>query len=55
MPQFLRFARLLEYARIVHALDLPEGQEQAGWLTALRDKLSRHAAAYRAAVEARRG
>jgi Ser/Thr protein kinase RdoA (MazF antagonist) len=51
VPHFLRFARLLEYARIKRALDLPAGEGQADWLAALRDKLSRHAAAYRVAIE----
>jgi Ser/Thr protein kinase RdoA (MazF antagonist) len=55
VPRFLRFARLLEYARIVRSLDLPEWQGQADWLAALRDKLSRRAAAYRATVELRDG
>lgn len=55
VPHFLRFARLLEHARIRRALDLPAGEGQADWLAALRDKLSRHVATYRAAIEARGG
>ncbi|HEV8192512.1 MAG TPA: phosphotransferase [Ktedonobacterales bacterium] len=53
VPRFLRFARLREYAGIVRTLDLLEARGQADWFDALRDKLSRRAAAYRAMIEAR--
>ena len=37
VPLFLRVACLLEYARLVRALDLAEGAQQADWLVALRE------------------
>ncbi|HEY1388838.1 MAG TPA: phosphotransferase, partial [Ktedonobacterales bacterium] len=51
---FLRFAHLLNYARIVRSMDLTPGTESPEWLQRLNSKLLHRMAAYRASVESRR-
>jgi Ser/Thr protein kinase RdoA (MazF antagonist) len=52
-PLFLRFAQLLQYARVVRTLDFAPDPTQPEWLVALHDKLARRAADYHRAVEIR--
>jgi Ser/Thr protein kinase RdoA (MazF antagonist) len=52
-PLFLRFAQLLQYARLVRTLDLAPDPTHPDWLVALRDKLARRAADYQQAIETR--
>jgi Ser/Thr protein kinase RdoA (MazF antagonist) len=52
-PLFLRFAQLLQYARIVRTLDFAPDPMQPEWLVALHDKLARLAAAYHQTIETR--
>lgn len=48
LPTFRRLGNLIQYARLVRALDLPEAPEHPAWLRGLRRKLSDRAASYRA-------
>jgi Ser/Thr protein kinase RdoA (MazF antagonist) len=52
-PTFLRFARLLQYARLCRALDLVPDPTQPTWLTALQDKMARRAADYQRTIRIR--
>jgi Ser/Thr protein kinase RdoA (MazF antagonist) len=52
-PLFLRFAQLVQYARIVRTLDFAPNPSHPEWLVALHDKLARRAAEYHRAVEIR--
>jgi Ser/Thr protein kinase RdoA (MazF antagonist) len=54
VPLFLRFAHLLNYARMVRSMDLSPGAEYPEWLERLKSKLLHRMKAYRASVEARR-
>lgn len=55
VPLFLRFAHLLNYARIARSMDLAPGAGYPEWLQRLNSKLLQRMAAYRASIEALRG
>jgi Ser/Thr protein kinase RdoA (MazF antagonist) len=46
LPVFLRLAKLMSYARLARALDLPLDPEHPDWLTALNLRLKRRMQAY---------
>jgi len=51
LPLFLRMARLLTYARLVRAMDLPPCAEDPAWLQSLRLKFENWLDDYRASLE----
>jgi Ser/Thr protein kinase RdoA (MazF antagonist) len=53
IPTFLRFAKLLTYARLGCAIDLPPDQARPDWLRTLEEKLDRWAIAYETSLESR--
>ena len=51
LPLFLRMAKLLTYARLVRAMDLPDHSEEPAWLGSLRMKLKNWMNVYKASLE----
>ena len=51
LPLFLRMAKLLTYARLVRAMDLPHHSEEPAWLGSLRMKVKNWMNAYKASLE----
>lgn len=51
LPLFVRMAKLLTYARLVRAMDLPEHPEEPAWLGSLRLKLKNWMDGYKASLE----
>ena len=51
MPLFMRYARLVMYARLARSLDLTPGDEYPDWLRELSSKMQDRMAEYRASIE----
>lgn len=55
LPLFMRYARLVMYARLARSLDLTPGAEYPEWLRDLSGRMLARMAEYRASMEARQG
>ncbi len=51
LPLFIRFAKLLEYTKLVRSVDIPDSSTYPEWLRGLRLKLTQRMDSYRASFE----
>ena len=51
LPLFMRYARLVMYARLARSLDLAPGEEYPEWLRELSRKMQDRMAEYRASIK----